>query len=380
MLTLKEKVFKEWKKDNSVLSNYATLAAKLNTTRSGISTSVTRLRKEGKMSLASENYRRKEVAHTALQKECEAVGIPIEDAKHYWHKGKHFSIFAKNDISIEDLSKQIVDSVKKHSPKYPVLKYPKYTDAHLFVVDPADIHLNKLCSAFETGDAYTIEIAVKRVKEGVAGLIQKSKPYSVDKVLFIMGNDILHTDNARNTTTSGTPQDSQIMWYDAFMIGKRLLVDVIEMLVTIAPVHVQYDPSNHDYMTGFLLAQTVEAWFNKVKNITFDVSIAHRKYFVYGENLIGTTHGDGAKQTDLGLLMAHESKHWNKCKHRYWYLHNLHHKIVKDYMSVTVEVLRSPSGTDGWHHRNGYQHAPKAVEGFLHHKKHGQIAKFTHIF
>lgn len=380
MLTLKEKVFKEWKKDNSVLSNYATLAAKLNTTRSGISTSVTRLRKEGKMSQASENYRRKEVAHTALQKECEAVGIPIEDAKHYWHKGKHFSIFAKNDISIEDLSKQIVDSVKKHSPKYPVLKYPKYTDAHLFVVDPADIHLNKLCSAFETGDAYTIEIAVKRVKEGVAGLIQKSKPYSVDKVLFIMGNDILHTDNARNTTTSGTPQDSQIMWYDAFMIGKRLLVDVIEMLVTIAPVHVQYDPSNHDYMTGFLLAQTVEAWFNKVKNITFDVSIAHRKYFVYGENLIGTTHGDGAKQTDLGLLMAHESKHWNKCKHRYWYLHNLHHKIVKDYMSVTVEVLRSPSGTDGWHHRNGYQHAPKAVEGFLHHKKHGQIAKFTHIF
>jgi len=42
--------------------------------------------------------------------------------------------------------------------------------------------------------------------------------------------------------------------------------------------------------------------------------------------------------------------------------------------------MRSPSGTDGWHHRNGYVGSPKAVEGFLHCKEHGQIARITHIF
>jgi hypothetical protein len=31
---------------------------------------------------------------------------------------------------------------------------------------------------------------------------------------------------------------------------------------------------------------------------------------------------------------------------------------AKDYAGITVG-LRSPSGTDSWHHRNGYQHAPK---------------------
>jgi hypothetical protein len=54
--------------------------------------------------------------------------------------------------------------------------------------------------------------------------------------------------------------------------------------------------------------------------------------------------------------------------------------MSKDYQGVTVESLRSPSGTDSWHHRNAYQYAPKAIEGFLHHKKHGQIARLSHIF
>jgi len=28
----------------------------------------------------------------------------------------------------------------------------------------------------------------------------------------------------------------------------------------------------------------------------------------------------------------------------------------------------------------GFQHSPKAIEGFLHSKEHGQIARFTHLF
>lgn len=319
--------------------------------------------------------------HEALKKEAEEIGIPVEDIKHYWHKGKHFSIFAKNkEISFEDLKNEIIESVKKHSPKYPKIIYPKYKDAHLFVISPADVHLNKLCSAFETGDEYTIEIAVNRVKEGIVSLLSKVKPYNIDKILLIMGNDILHTDNAKSTTTSGTFQDTQIMWYDAFMIAKKLLIDIIETLLTVAPLQVQYNASNHDYMTGFLLAQTIEAWFSKTKDISFSVGMEHRKYFVYGKNLIGTTHGDGAKETDLALLMAHENKSWNECKHKYFYIHHIHHKKSKDYMSVCVEALRSPSGTDSWHHRNGYAHAPKAIEGFLHHKEFGQVARFTHLF
>ena len=171
------------------------------------------------------------------------------------------------------------------------------------------------------------------------------------------------------------------MWYENFMKAKSLYVEIIEKLLGISNVHVMYNPSNHDYTNGFFLADVIKSWFRKTKNVTFDTAITHRKYYSYGKNLIGTTHGDGARVANLPLLMAVEAKEdWAKCRHRYISTHHVHHKNAKDYTGVTVESLRSPSSADSWHHRNGYQHNPKAIEGFVHHPEHGQIARLTHIF
>jgi hypothetical protein len=170
------------------------------------------------------------------------------------------------------------------------------------------------------------------------------------------------------------------MWYTNFLIAKKLYVEILELLIGVADVHFTFNPSNHDYTHGFFLADVIQTWFKDCKNITFDCSIAHRKGFQYGKNLIGTTHGDGAKHQDLPLLMATEFPlEWSQTKHRYVYTHHVHHKTSKDYIGVTVESLRSPSGTDSWHHRNGYL-SIKAIEAFLHHKDFGQVARLTHLF
>ena len=362
--------------------SYDSIAERFKTTRPTVYNIVSALRKEGKLPKLPENYRQKQpTPHAALEQECETVGLPIDDVSYYWYKGQHFSIASKpNQKSFAEISKEIIESIKSLSPSYPNIYYPEIKDGHLLVIDPADIHIGKLAKAFETGDEYNHQIAIERVKSGVAGILQKAKGYNIDKILFVVGNDILNIDNPKNTTTSGTHQDTNMMWWDAFIVAKKLIKECIEMLLTVAPVHVQYDPSNHDYQSGFMLAQVLEAYFSNCKGITFNVSIAHRKYFVYGKNIVGTTHGDGAKKTDLGFLMAHECDKWNECKHRYFYVHHIHHKESKDYMSVCVEALRSPSGTDSWHHRNGYQHSPKAVEGFIHHPEYGQVARLTHLF
>lgn len=320
--------------------------------------------------------------HEALSKECQEKGIPIESVNHYWYKGENFSIHVKGkEINYFDIRDDIVEDMKQYSPKYPTIKYVKNKESHLLVVDPADLHIGKLCSAIEVGEDYNSQIAVQRVRDGVNGIINKSAGFNIDKILLIIGNDILHVDNPKSSTTSGTFQDTHLMWYDAFLIAKKIYIEVIETLMQIAPVHIQYDPSNHDYTNGFFLADSILSWFNKCENVTFNTSIAHRKYFIYGKNIIGTTHGDGAKESDLPLLMAHEaSSDWGNCKHKYVYTHHIHHKKSRDYMGVCVESLRSPSGTDSWHHRNGFDHAPKAIEGFIHHKEHGQIARLTNIF
>lgn len=320
--------------------------------------------------------------HPLLAEETQKLGIPTDKVKHYWHKGKHFSIFVKNEqVTYEEIRKDLVAELIQFAPKYPKFKRTQPKEGHLLVIDPADVHIGKLCEAFETGEDYNNQIAVKRVMEGVKGILDKTSSFKIDKILFIGGNDILHIDVPHRKTTSGTPQDTTGMWYSNFLIAKKLYIDVLELLLTVADVHFTFNPSNHDYSNGFFLADVISSWFHKNKNISFDVSIAHRKGFKYGTNLIGTTHGDGAKAQDLPLLLAQEfPKWWSDCKHRYVYTHHVHHKTSKDYIGVTVESLRTPCGTDSWHHRNGYQHNPKAVEGFLHHKEHGQIARITHLF
>ena len=327
----------------------------------------------------------REQEQPALASACDERGIDISSVGIAWQKDKKWSIqFRPNKESgptFEQILQDHIDEVKNHTFSYEPIKRTNNSDGCLLVVDPADVHIGKLASSFETGEDYNCQIAVQRVKSGVEGILKKASGFTIDKIVFVAGNDILHIDTPKRTTTSGTPQDTDGMWYNNFLIAKKLYIDVLDTLIQVADVHFMFNPSNHDYQSGFFLADSISSWYNKCENITFDTSIAHRKYYQYHNNLIGTTHGDGAKMQDLPLLMAQEAREeWSSAKNRYVYIHHIHHKMSKDFIGVTVEALRSPSGTDGWHHRNGYQHAPKAVEGFIHSKEHGQMARLTHLF
>jgi len=193
-------------------------------------------------------------------------------------------------------------------------------------------------------------------------------------------------DSTFNTTTRGTRQDVDGLWPMMFNIALDLYVKVIEKLRLVAPVDVVFNPSNHDFHSGFALAQVIQAWFKNDQAVSIDASVRTRKYYTYGSSLIGTAHGDKGRPDSLPLLMAQEAgEDWVKCKYRYWYLHHIHHKRKEkhseaaDKVGVTLEWMRSPSGTDAWHDAEGYM-SPKAVEGFIHSKDFGQVGRFTHYF
>ena len=325
--------------------------------------------------------------YRGIKEATDEAGVDDKDVKHGWLKTKQASLFFKNpNFKIEELNEiqkikdECIKEVKLYAPKYHAIETIKSTDTHLLVIDIADLHIGKLATAFETGEDYNSQIAVKRAKDGLQGILNKAKGFDIDKVLFVAGNDILHTDNTRRTTTGGTPQDTDGMWYDNFIMAKNLYIELLEKLMSFAEVEVVYNPSNHDYTHGFFLMQLIEAHFSK-STIRFNVDLKHRKAFKYGKNLIGTTHGDGAKIENLPLLLATEFPIlWSETKHRYIYSHHIHHKTSKDFIGVTFETLRSPSGSDSWHHKNGYTGVPRAVEGYVHHKEFGQIARLTHIF
>ena len=261
--------------------------------------------------------------NTALDIHLAERGIDKDDVvsvKH-WQSASgelRFSIVTKDggltSTVIEDTFEPILEELREYSPTFTPIKRKPLYDPHCLVIDPSDIHVGKLASLEETGQSYDIQKAVSQVDEGLDGLLSKASGFPIDKIFFIIGNDILHIDSTKRTTTSGTPQDTSGMWNQAFTAAKHMYVRAIEKMVPIADVHVIFNPSNHDYMSGWMLAQTLEAYFRLSKNIT----------------------------------------------------------------GVTVEYLRTPSPADSWHHRNGYIGAKKAVELFVHSKSHGQVARITH--
>lgn len=323
----------------------------------------------------------REHEHKALYKDAQQKGYDADAVTHYWHKGKSISAFVKQQSpSYFDVRDEIVESMKEHAPQYERIDYGELDDPHLLVIDPADVHIGKLAREIESGSDYDMQIAQQRVIEGVAGILAKSQGFNIEQILFVGGNDILHTDNTTRGTTRGTPQDTDGMWYEHFEVAKNVYVSVIEYLRQIAPVHFVFNPSNHDYMSGYFLADVIKTWFRN-SEVTFDCSISNRKYYRYFENLIGTTHGDTARIEKLPLLMANEAcEDWAVTRFRYLYTHHVHHKTSsKDYTGVTIESMRSPSATDSWHAKNGYI-APMAIEGFVHGRQNGQVARITHYF
>lgn len=316
-------------------------------------------------------------------------GFDGENWSHGWLKTEEASIFIRNDegfMTYDDIKDELVAELKRYAPKYPKLKRKKLKDGHLFVIDPADIHMGKLAILAETNDEYNIEIAKKRALEGVQALIDKATGFPIERILLVIGNDIMHIDKTNRTTTSNTPQDTDGQWWQMFREAKDLYVRMIEMLIPVADVEVVFCPSNHDFMSGFMLADTLSSWFYKNKQVSFHTDIVHRKYIEYGLNMLAFDHGDGCKLNDTKDLMADEEPEmWGRTKFRYSYKHHVHHKIKqnwisgKDFIGVTVEFMRSQSAADAWHHRNGYI-APKAVEGFIHSPTKGQVARLTHYF
>ena len=249
------------------------------------------------------------------------------------------------------------------------------------MISPADIHIGKLCKSFVSGEEYNKQKAVIRTLEGVQGCLNKSRGFNIDKILLVIGNDVMHIDSFSNKTTRGTEQDVDGMFFEHFHIAKRLYINIIEMLLAFYPdLHIMYNSSNHDYLTGFMLADVIATYFKNNKNISFDISLQYRKYYTYKNNLIGSTHGDGAKWDLLPMLMADECKDWSKCKDRYMFTHHVHHKINKDYVGLSLESLRSPSPADRWHSKYGYTSSNnQAIESFIF-SKNGQVARLTHLF
>lgn len=289
-------------------------------------------------------------------------------------------------ISKEESTERVnlLKSLREMNKKVPKRKKQSSENKNMLLISPNDLHIGKYAHVSEVGESYNMDIAIERLDEGIQGILDLSEKHNIGEITLVIGNDIVHTDTVFGTTTAGTPQDKEGRWWEQFNMAVMSMTRVIEQLwcysMKLNIVHVM---SNHDYQTGYYLAQCLRAYF-KDWDINWDITANPRKYMLFGKSLLGFTHGDSAKWRDLPLIMAGESKHeWAESDYRYFYLGHIHSTknisflVGEDISSVLVQHLRSPSGTDAWHKANGYMAQP-AIEGFVICPEKGQIARLTH--
>jgi hypothetical protein len=266
----------------------------------------------------------------------------------------------------------LCEYLSKHKPKSPTPpKCPK-DDRHLLEVSLFDSHFGKFAWGKETGTDYDLKISEQIYFNAVEDLLRKSKGYNIDRVLYPIGNDFFHVDNWQNTTARGTPQDVDTRFQKIFDVGCKAVIHAIDRCLRVAPVEVIWVPGNHDPATSFYMAKVVAAWFRQNKHVFVDDGPKERKYVHYGATLLGFTHGDEEKHSDLPAIMAGEvPRLWADTTHREWHLGHYHKRKETRYSSgdthtgVPVVVLPSLSGTDKWHYKKGYVNARRAAVAYL---------------
>lgn len=262
---------------------------------------------------------------------------------------------------LEDVKREVIEEVREastiRSRPHAVENPPQ--DPRLGEVVLMDIHLGMLSWRMETGADYDMHIVEDMVKAAVNGLLDEAAGQNIAQWLLPLGNDFFHTDQTIDgkggATTAGTPQDVDSRWQKAFRAGRQLMQWTIDRLLEVAPVDALVVPGNHDEAKAWFLGEVLDAYYHADPNVRIDNRPILRKYHAWGNTLLGFTHGQSEKVSDLPNIMATAAPEaWGRSRFREWHMGHRHTEIVTENKGVRCRFLPAMTGTDAWHFKKGF--------------------------
>lgn len=156
--------------------------------------------------------------------------------------GKDILRSYRNDITplqIKEFRDGLISDIKSFSP---VNKFkPKELDIdtnNILLISIPDYHVGRESLSMNVVDTYI---------NTIFNIIHKTDMSSIEKIVYVIGNDFFNSDNSAYTTTKGTQQFDYNTWKETWNFGKNLLLHSIECLKEYnLPVHVINVPGNHD--------------------------------------------------------------------------------------------------------------------------------------
>lgn len=281
----------------------------------------------------------------------------------------------------EELKALIEEAGRKIKPLPSILRHRHKSDVMVEISD-GEPHLGKLAWGKETGHGdYDLNIATDRVRQSVATLLDRTAHHKPSKILYVLGNDYLHTDSRKNLTTAGTPQDADSRHFKLFRAGWQLAAEQIDLMRQVAPVEVVIVQGNHNEDSILHLGEVLGAWYRSCKDVTINNAPTHRKHISWGEVLLMFTHKPGAKMSsssakklDHPLLLAVEQPQlWASSTWREIHTGHEHHTQLEEKYGVRQRILPSLCEADAWHAEHGYVGSQMVAEAFVWSKSEGLI-------
>tara|TARA_R100000655_G_scaffold77245_1_gene116299 strand:- start:5390 stop:6694 length:1305 start_codon:yes stop_codon:yes gene_type:complete len=283
-------------------------------------------------------------------------------------------------LNLKKIKEELIEDLRNISPKVSKIKRERpddRNDLHLLEISAFDLHLGKIGIK---GDEYSLEIAEKRLLGAIDHLLYRAQGYYIDKILFIVGHDLLNSDKdwPVPSTTRGTPQFNSDYHIDMYRHARKLMIKAIDILSEVADVHVMVIPGNHDRESVMHLGDTLQLYYENNKNVKVDNNECLMKALPYGNNLIISDHGDGPKTNDLPGIIAQRFKNlWSDTVyvevHRGHYHTNKATKLqaIEELNGITVRNLSSMSATDYWHDSKGFIGNIKKAQAFIYSRQNG---------
>lgn len=276
---------------------------------------------------------------------------------------------------------EAAEDMATHAPQYEPVQRRDLSAGNpvLYTVHINDPHLGMLAWGPETGADYDIKIARSDYARAGEHLLALAHIYPVERIMLVIGNDMLHADNAGinrrgGATTAGTPQDVDGRLAKQFSTARKVAVNLIDKARIIAPVDVMVVPGNHDREQMYRLGEVLTAWYRNDSEVTVSNSPSKRSFYSYGRNAFMLTHGEEYRRQrdNIVTIMATEcpAQMWVDSVYREILTGHNHVKLEGRYWptsdmtesrGIRTRSLPGLTPEDAWHTEEGYKHVRTAT-------------------
>jgi hypothetical protein len=301
----------------------------------------------------------------------------------YWNKERHDGWFISAMVTaIKQEPKDVLaDVIANYKPEYQsitdVFVNQKFDRDCVGIISTQDLHFGKEDN----------EDIVEHFKDAIESLVHRAYMSSkLNKIIYVIGGDLLNMDSFSGTTTSGTPVDNSKRAQDAYKEAFDALYWSINYLKQFCDnLHVVYLPGNHDRLSSYHMAHALSKCFDPEElNLYFDVEYAERKVVVYGHNFFAFEHGDVTKKNTALVYATEFPISWGGTKYRTCYTGHFHSKKTIEYITeneqngFSIKHLPSLSSTDYWHYHNKFIGSKRQAIMEIHDIEKGKVSEFIY--